>query len=188
MQGEYKPTVVVVDDEESVADAYMAMLQAEYDVRVAYGGEEALEIVDDDVEIVLLDRRMPDLSGDEVLAELADRGVDVRVVMTTAVEPTTDILEMPFDDYLCKPVDMETLRDAVAQQVTVREFDDTFDEFLEITAKIGVLERKKPPTQLASDDQYQEFLARHEELEEELAELRTDFETVTTEFKQIDRA
>ena len=60
-------TVLVVDDEEAVADAYTAQLEGEYETRTAYSGKEALETVDDGVDIVLLDRRMPGRSGDEVL-------------------------------------------------------------------------------------------------------------------------
>jgi CheY-like chemotaxis protein len=41
-------------------------------VRTAYGGHEALEELSDDVDVILLDRRMPGLSGDEVLEEVRD--------------------------------------------------------------------------------------------------------------------
>ena len=188
MDVEARSAIVVVDDEESVADAYVAMLQTEYNVQAAYGGKQALELIDDSIDVVLLDRRMPEITGDDVLAELVTRGVDTRVIVTTAVEPTTDILEMPFQDYLCKPVDMETLRTAVAQQVEAAAYDETLQEFLETEAKIGVLERKKPPTQLESNEQYQAYLVRHRELEQELAKSQADFEAVTTGFREIDRA
>ena len=75
-----------------------------HDVRTAYGGEEALEKADEDVDLVFLDRQMPDMSGDDVLERVRERGLDCRVVMVTAVDPDFDIVEMPFDDYLTKPV------------------------------------------------------------------------------------
>ncbi|MFB6105679.1 MAG: response regulator, partial [Halobacteriaceae archaeon] len=62
-----RPTVVVVDDEEGIAEAYSYWLSDEYDVRTAQSGAGALETIDEDVDVVLLDRRMPDRSGDEVL-------------------------------------------------------------------------------------------------------------------------
>jgi len=58
-------TVLVVDDEPDVADAYAAQLQNEFIVSTAYGGQEALDKIDDSVNVVLLDRRMPGISGDE---------------------------------------------------------------------------------------------------------------------------
>ncbi|MDY7082664.1 MAG: response regulator, partial [Halobacteria archaeon] len=62
-----EPTIVVVDDEQAVADMYYEWLEGEYDVKKAYDGEEALEKIDQDTDLVLLDRRMPGMSGDEVL-------------------------------------------------------------------------------------------------------------------------
>jgi hypothetical protein len=82
---------------------------------------------------------------------------------------------------------METLRTAIEQQVQAREYDDTLNEYLVAEAKIGVLERKKPPTQLQTNDAFQAFLARHDALEDAL-ESREDFEAVATGFRNIDRA
>ncbi|SDK10350.1 hypothetical protein SAMN05216226_11827 [Halovenus aranensis] len=45
-------TILLVDDEQDVADAYTAQLQSDYDTRTAYGGEDALERVDDEVDVV----------------------------------------------------------------------------------------------------------------------------------------
>ena len=98
-------TVLVVDDNRAVADTYAAFLDGEYAVRTAYGGEAALEALDASVDVMLLDRRMPDRSGDEVLAETNSRALDPRVVMLTAVDPDFDIVDMPFDAYVVKPVD-----------------------------------------------------------------------------------
>ncbi|MFB6156520.1 MAG: response regulator transcription factor [Haloferacaceae archaeon] len=103
-----RATVLVVDDERAVADACSLLLRQEYDVRTAYGGKEALEAVDDDVDVMLLDRRMPDISGDGVLNELRVRGIDRAVIMLTAVEPSLAVADMAFDDYLRKPVDRAT--------------------------------------------------------------------------------
>jgi len=80
---------------------------ADHEVRTAYSGEEALEKVDEDVDIVLLDRLLPDLPdlpGDEVLERVRERGLDCRVVMVTAVDPDFDIVELPVDEYIHKPV------------------------------------------------------------------------------------
>ena len=106
-------TVLVVDDERELADLYTEWLSDAHSVRTAYSGSEALELVDATVDVVLLDRRMPDLSGDEVLGEIDTGALDCRVVMLTAVDPGGEIVDMPFDDYLVKPVTDEVLHDAV---------------------------------------------------------------------------
>ena len=64
-------TVMLVDDEPTLVDLYETFLSGEYDVRTATGGTEALEVMDESVDVALLDRRMPELSGDEVLLERA---------------------------------------------------------------------------------------------------------------------
>ena len=74
------PTVLVVEDGTALADAFADWLRRDYDVRVAYSGETALEIpVNTPIDVVLLDRHLPDVSGDEVLVTLRDRGLDARV-------------------------------------------------------------------------------------------------------------
>ncbi|MFB6163446.1 MAG: response regulator transcription factor, partial [Halococcoides sp.] len=83
-------SVLVVEDERSTAEAYARVLDDEYAVEVATTGEHALELLDESTDVVLLDRRMPGLSGAEVLAEIAERSVDCRVAMVTAVEPGFD--------------------------------------------------------------------------------------------------
>lgn len=108
--------ILVVDDQRGVADLYAAWLGVEFDVAVAYDGEAALEAIDESIDVVLLDRRMPGLSGDEVLATLAERDLDPYVAFVTGVEPDIDILDAPVDDYRHKPVskaDLEAvIRDA----------------------------------------------------------------------------
>jgi len=159
-----EPEVLVVDDEEDVADAYALRLEREYETRTAYGGEDALETIDDDVAVVLLDRRMPEMSGDEVLDAVRDRGYDCRVIMVTAVDPDFDIIDMPFDDYLRKPVDRETLFDAIEEQLDAREKDEAVSELFSVTAKAGVLEQRKSSEELADHEEYQQLKARAEEL------------------------
>jgi DNA-binding response OmpR family regulator len=176
--------LAVVDDEERVAEAYEAMLATEYDVVRAHGGEAALEVVDESVDVVLLDRRMPDLNGDEVLERLRERPSDVRVVMVTAVDPGEDILDMPFDDYLYKPVDAETLRAAVDQQFEAIEYGDQVDEFLEKTAKLGVLEASGH----ADAEQARRLRSELNDVEERLGDMRDDFEDIAHTFRDIDRA
>ncbi|QIB74091.1 response regulator [Halogeometricum borinquense] len=123
------PVVLVVDDDEDLADTCVYWLQDDYDVRAAYSGEDALAEADESVDVVLLDRRMPKISGDDVLDALRERGLDCHVAMMTAVEPDTEIVDMPFDDYLVKPVTKTDVREAVKELVVRSEFDEEVREF-----------------------------------------------------------
>ncbi|WP_311173658.1 bacterio-opsin activator domain-containing protein [Halobellus ordinarius] len=137
------PVVLVVDDDRDLTDTCAYWLREEYDVRVAYGGEEALEKMDDTVDVVLLDRRMPDLSGDEVLEAIDDRGFDCRVAMMTAVDPDTDIVEMPFDEYLVKPVGQDGLRETVEELLVRSEFDEEVREYFALESTEEALDTRK---------------------------------------------
>ncbi|MFC7324374.1 HalX domain-containing protein [Halorubrum rutilum] len=164
---EQPPLVLVVEDEPDLADLYAAWLGDEYRVRTAYGGQEALEQLDeadDDVDAILLDRRMPGLSGDEVLSAVRERGIDCRVAMVTAVEPDFDILKMGFDDYLVKPVTSDTLKETVSGLLRRGEYDTEMQELFSLTSKKAMLETEKSATELADNDEYQRLTDRIEEL------------------------
>jgi len=178
-------TVLIVDDEEAVADAYTAQLAETYATRTAYGGEQALELVDDEVDVVLLDRRMPDASGDEVLECIRERGLDCRVIMVTAVDPDFDIVDMPFEDYLQKPAGREELVGAIEQQLRASEYDQRITEFIEVTTKLGLLEREKPARELEDDEDIERLRRRSEELQSELDDAVLEFEDPTDAFRDL---
>jgi DNA-binding response OmpR family regulator len=180
-------TVLVVDDEEEVADVYALRLRNEYDTRVAYGGEEALEKVDIDVDVVLLDRRMPDLSGDEVLERIREKGYDCRVIMLTAVDPGLDIVDMPFDDYICKPVEKEDLVEAIDQQLQVQRYDEQLSEYLEVTSKLALLETELSPDEAAESEQVEQLREQAESLRAEMDGVLDDIEDIEATFKDIGR-
>jgi len=183
----HDPTVLVVDDEEEVADVYALRLRNDYETETAYGGEAALERVDGDVDVVLLDRRMPDIPGDEVLAEIRNREVDTRVIMITAVDPDFDIIDMPFDDYLCKPVEKSDLVAAIDQQLAARRYDDRLSEYLEVTSKLSLLEAEKTPSSLDDNEDIDDLSERADRLKAEMDEALAEFESIEVAFQEIGR-
>ena len=160
-------TILVVDDERDIADLYTTWLAMEHDVRTAYAGEDALEMVDEDVDIVFLDRQMPGYAGDEVLEQIRERGLDCRVVMVTAVDPDFDIVSMEFDDYLTKPVMRDDLTGAVESMRERDEYNQTLTEYFALTSKKATLEAEKTPSELQSSEEYWEMVDRVEALESE---------------------
>ena len=172
-------TVLVVDDERDIADLYSTWLSEEYAVRTAYGPEEALEGADEAVDVVFLDRQMPGMTGDEVLDELRERGLDCRVVMVTAVDPDFDIVDMPFDDYLTKPVMLDQLRDAVDRMCTREDYDETVQDFFALSSKKAALEAQKDPIELEGSEEY-------EQLDEEVDRLRDEADDTVSELSDAD--
>jgi DNA-binding response OmpR family regulator len=171
-EGDRRPVVLIADDEAELAELYAHWLADEYDVRVATGGEEALELATEAVEVALLDRRMPMMTGDEVLAALRERGIDCRVAMITAVEPDVDIVDMPFDDYLVKPVTREQLRSVVAVLLSRAEFDTRTQEFFALASKKATLESAQKDD---ASEEYERLTARMDQLRTELDETLTEY-------------
>lgn len=180
-------TVLVVDDEEEVADVYALRLRNEYETRVAYGGEEALDVIDTAVDVVLLDRRMPDIAGDAVLEAIRENGYDCRVIMLTAVDPGLDIVDMPFDDYLCKPVEKEDLVAAIEQQLQIQRYDEQLSAYLEVTAKLALLESELPPQEQADNEELNRLQERAAELRAEIDGVLEDVDEIESTFRNIGR-
>ncbi|SDJ56500.1 Response regulator receiver domain-containing protein [Halovenus aranensis] len=169
-------TVLVVDDEPDVADAYAAQLQGEYIVSTAYGGQEALDKMDDAVDIVLLDRRMPGISGDEVLEKIRERDLHVRVAMVTAVDPDFDIIEMPFDDYVIKPVSRDDLFETIERLLTCSEYEERLRRYYALTAKHATLVANKPESELAESEAFDDLEAKMDSIQDDLDETISTFD------------
>ncbi len=100
--------LLLVEDERKVASFIArALRENSYAVDIAESGQKALEFATDvPYDAILLDVRLPDLSGVEVCRELRQQGVEVPILMLTArglVEQRVEGLDAGADDYLTKP-------------------------------------------------------------------------------------
>jgi len=100
--------ILVVEDERRVASFICrALRENAYLVDVAHSGEKALDLVTEGrYDGILLDVRLPGLSGIEVCRELRDSQIDTPVLMLSArslVEQRVEGLDAGADDYLTKP-------------------------------------------------------------------------------------
>ena len=151
-------SVLLVEDEFHLADLYERYLEEAFSVRTATNGRGALKLMDDSVDVVLLDRQLPSMSGDEVLETLRERGYEVPVAMVTAVAPDEGIVDMPFDEYLTKPVDRESLVRTVRVLANRASFEEQSRAFFRLASKKASLDSA---TGVAND-----------ELADRMAELR----------------
>ncbi|WP_436932427.1 response regulator [Halosimplex halobium] len=172
------PSVLVVDDSRAIADTYAAFLADEYAVEAVYSGEAALAALDPGVDVVLLDRRMPGLSGDEVLARVEERALDPRVVMVTAVDPAVDIVDLPFDEYVVKPVGRPELVAVVDEMCRRATYDDRFRRFLALASKKATLEANADADELADSEAYRR-------VEERLADQRASLGVETERLEGV---
>lgn len=106
--------ILVVDDDEELAETVaIGLRRVHHAVDVAYDGSSALErALTNEYEVVVLDRDLPKVHGDEVCAELVAAGSRSRVLMLTAADGMDDLIEglaRGADDYLPKPFDFPVL-------------------------------------------------------------------------------
>lgn len=159
-----RPTVLVVDDEEQITDLYTDFLADTYTIRSANSGNAALAALDESVDVVLLDRRMPGMSGDEVLEEIEARDVDCRIVLVTGVSPEMDIIELPIDDYLVKPVTSVMLHDAVERMLVRNTYDDRIRRIVALASKMSTLEAKLSIEEMQESGEYAELQVEYIDL------------------------
>lgn len=154
------PVVLIVEDERGLADLYTAFLEDRYTVRTAYTGEQALGMLDDAVDVALLDRRLENWSGDQLLGVIQDRKIDCQVAMVTAVAPDFDIAALAIDEYLTKSVSREDLLEIVEELLLRAESDITQQELLALISRRITLENEKSPTELEASDEYRKLKRR----------------------------
>ncbi len=106
--------VLVIEDDREMAETVAVGLRRErMAVDVALDGQSGLErAVINDYDVIVLDRDLPGLHGDEVCCRLVRAGCRSRVIMLTAADTTEDLVEglgLGADDYLPKPFDFPVL-------------------------------------------------------------------------------
>ena len=103
------PKIVVVEDEPSINDMYRMKLRLSgFDVQTAFNGEEGLRVIEShEPDLILLDLRMPVMSGDVMLEKLreTDKGADIRVIILTNIsrdEAPHNLRFLHVDRYIVK--------------------------------------------------------------------------------------
>jgi len=142
--------ILIVDDEPMQRDMLREFLEEEgHQVTSAADGEEALRLFSDlPFHLVLLDHRMPGMTGDVVLARMKEINPLVPAIMLTAygaVEMAVEVMKLGAVDFMEKPVDIirlaEKLRDLETEQVIL---DDA-------VAVLAEVEKEKLPLQVVGE-------------------------------------
>ena len=106
--------VLVIEDDREMAEAVaVGLRRAKLAVDVAYDGADGLDrALASDYDVIVLDRDLPRLHGDDVCARLVGAGCRSRMLMLTAAAQMDDLVEglgIGADDYLPKPFDFPVL-------------------------------------------------------------------------------
>jgi DNA-binding NtrC family response regulator len=111
---EIKPVILVVDDETNIRESFSLILDKEFKVVTAASGEAALKrIIDEKVDLVYLDIRMPGMNGMETLKRIKEIDNGVEVIMVTALNDVggaAAAIKMGAKDYIVKPFDVKDIQ------------------------------------------------------------------------------
>lgn len=106
--------ILIIDDERSIRNSLREILMDEgYDVDVAENGAQGVEMVDKEkYSVIFCDIKMPEMDGMEVLAKLAEMGVDSAVVMISGhgdIDTAVECIKKGAFDFIQKPLDLNRI-------------------------------------------------------------------------------
>lgn len=168
------PNVLIVDDEQSLLESYAAMLEMHCNVDTAASGDAALDAVDHETDVVLLDRRLPEWTGTEILSTIRERGLDCQVLFCSAVVPDVDVLSVEPDDYLHKPVGIDELTETIETQLEVANEPEAVQKYERLDRLNELLQESQSHARLSSAEEYQQFLDRLEQRARAVGQHRDD--------------
>ena len=123
------PRILIIDDDKSLLESYTVLLEDEFQVFTEEGKGTILDkLRHEDVHLILLDVRLPDISGIEVLRRIKALDENVDVIMITAVKDVrvaVEAIKLGAYDYLEKPFEIDEilalLRRTLEHQTVLRE-------------------------------------------------------------------
>lgn len=146
------PVVLIVEDESSLVEIYSHWLADDYQIRTAETGQRALELVDETVDLMVLDRLMPAMTGREVIDVVRERGLACKIVMATAVESNFDLIEAGADAAITKPITKDELLSVVSQMIDHTDYIDLETEYFDLLAQRAELTANTDATAAPSDE------------------------------------
>lgn len=127
--GKSNPRVLIVDDEPTICQLLESELgELTYICKTALNGKDALRMLKaESFDLILLDIKLPDMSGIYILGKMSKLYPDTPVIMITAVlDIDTAVLSMKMGawDYIVKPFDLNKLTTSVARTISNSKSQD----------------------------------------------------------------
>ena len=119
-------TILVLDDNRQISDFLVGQVLPSlgYQTMAAYDGNSGLELIRQNhklIDLMILDLQLPDMSGLDVLRQLAQEGLNVPTILFTghgSVEVAVDAFRLGVEDYLDKGVDIDVLSSSISRALT----------------------------------------------------------------------
>ena len=113
----HNTTILIVEDDEGMRDTIETLLKKEYRIIKAVNGKESLEkLKEDEVQIALIDIRLPDIRGTEILKTIKRERPDIECIVMSAIndaETSAEYFKIGALDYFTKEFDYDIFRQRI---------------------------------------------------------------------------
>ena len=163
--------VLVVEDEEALRNLYASWLEDEgYQTRLASDGSVALKKWNDKIDVALVDRRMPDMSGDDLVDQIREKGYHTPISMVTAVQPQMDLIELQFDRYITKPTERLHFLEVVEDLLKVSEVRSVVRDYVRTGITVHEIQQQHRDSVLETHAEFQELNDKLKKLHKQVTE------------------
>jgi len=138
-------TILIVDDEPAISQLLSILLGSHgYATKIALTGRQALEYISPDIDLVLLDKILPDSEGIKVFQQLKSNAQtrDIPIIIISGNQNKSDRIESLYlgaEDYLTKPFEPEELfarMDVIFRRHHARPMDDDYNRHQETICEL----------------------------------------------------
>ena len=114
--------ILLIDDDKNFTKIFSSILEGEgYETIIAHTGAEALEILEDNFfAILIIDIRLPDIDGIELISKINKTDPDMRKIILTgnpSLDNVQQALKKGAHDYLIKPVSLDKIKETIKEQI-----------------------------------------------------------------------
>jgi DNA-binding NtrC family response regulator len=123
--------LLVADDEYGIREFLYELFKETYDVKLATDGKEAIELFEKEIfDVALIDLRMPEVSGVEVLEYIKEKNIDTIPIVITAdrdIDHAVEAMKMGAYDYITKPMDYKKLTITIHNAIDKKGLEERID-------------------------------------------------------------
>ncbi|PTD93541.1 hypothetical protein C9439_07240 [archaeon SCG-AAA382B04] len=169
-QQEQKKTILIVEDDPAERELYQEILKKQYNTKTAKNGEQALQKTTPNTDLLILDRKMPGITGDQVLKEIRQSNnqkiKNIPTIMLTALDADLDIINMQFNDYLNKPISPQQLREKVEKTLVIERYSRDLERYYSLFNKIRTLKESLDKEELEKSEEFKKLNNEFSKIEE----------------------
>ena len=162
-----KNPILLIDDEKNILRSYELALQSAgiNNILTCNDGIKCREIVKtQDVELIILDMMMPEVSGEELLNEFTEQHPEIPVIMVTCInslEKAVECIHNGAVEYMVKPVDINKLLDKVRKYMDIRELKRENEHLRKSLLSGGNQEKSKSFAPIITNNKYMYAIFRY---------------------------